>query len=236
MLFHFHILGGQDMSLLGARLRQRRRQLGLLQKDVAGGDSSSFVSKVESGVALPSLANLAHWAGQLGTTAADLLGDHLVLEAVLHSVLNTEKCLAYLAYLPNSPYKDFVKELTISASSLSTPVPKPPPDPTLEYLAALVHCHRGEYREAESLLLHTLNRSKAAPWRFLHLALLCQVYEHYGEPSDQEQAKQELRQALAELDYDQLLLSLPEPEQLSSLDLFLLKVALILQTPHLLSR
>ena len=114
------------MNLLGDRLRQRRRLLGLRQKDVAGPTSASFLSKVESGAAQPSLANLRDWADALGTTTSDLLGEHLVLEAAKHSILLTEQCLAYLDALPTSPLTNFLRELTISATSLSTPIPVRP--------------------------------------------------------------------------------------------------------------
>jgi transcriptional regulator with XRE-family HTH domain len=231
----FTQLGGHGMNLLGARLRQRRRQLGLRQKDVAGESSASFLSKAESGAAQPSLANLRDWAAALGTTAGDLLGDHLVLEAAMHSILHTEKCLSYLEQLPPSPLTAFLRELTTSASSLSTPVPEPPQNPFLEYLTARVHLHRGAAQKAEEILIATLARAKAAPWRILPLSLLCQIYGELSETEKKELAQAELRQSLEELDHDQLLRSLPEPHLLTSLELDLLKLSALRQHRHLLT-
>lgn len=51
---------GQTVSPLGARLRQRRRQLGLTLKQVANdaGLSVGFISQIERGIASPSLSSL----------------------------------------------------------------------------------------------------------------------------------------------------------------------------------
>lgn len=217
------------MSLLGARLRQRRRQLGLLQKDVAGQDSASFLSKVENGFAHPSLANLRDWAAALETTAADLLGDHLVLEAAKQSILLTDKCLSYLDHLPPSPIRDFLRQLTMSATSLSTPVPDPPPDPSLEYLTAQVHLYRGEPQIAEEIAIRTLERACSLPWRFYHLALLCQIYERLHEVDKRQRALNELKACAAELDHDQLVHSLSEAGQLSAWELDLVRTSALLK-------
>lgn len=221
------------MNLLGARLRQRRRQLGLRQKDVAGESSASFLSKAESGAAQPSLANLRDWADALGTTTSDLLGEHLVLEAAKHSILLTEQCLAYLDALPTSPLTNFLRELTISATSLSTPIPVPPQDPCLEYLTALVHLHRGTPHQAEEVLLQTLTRARTAPWRIFHLSLLCQIYAALSEPAKHRKASDDLRAALAELNHQQLLHTLPEAHLLSTWDLDLLKLSSLLKYARL---
>jgi len=221
------------MSLLGARLRLRRRQLGLRQKDVAGADSASFLSKVENGAAQPSLANLRDWAAVLNTTAGELLGDQLALEAAKHTILLTDKCLTYLDQLPASSLASFLRQLTSSATSLSTPVPAPPEDPSLEYLTAKVHLHRGEAERAETLLLKALTRIRTAPWRIFHLSLLCQIYERLSEAAKKREVLAELQTALAQLDYEELLSSLPEPEFLSSLELDLLKLGALLHTTQL---
>jgi len=225
----FTQLGGHGMNLLGARLRQRRRQLGLRQRDVTGDDCASFLSKVENGAALPSLNSLRQWAAVLSTTAGDLLGDHLVLEAAKHSILLTDQCLTYLDQLPPSSLTEFLRQLTTSATALSVPVPDPPPDPSLEYLTALVHLHRGEAQAAEAVLLSTLARARSAPWRIFHLSLLCQIYERLGEPAKQRQALAELKDGLAQLNHAELLRTLPEPHLLSGLELDLLKLSALLQ-------
>ncbi len=221
------------MSLLGARLRQRRRQLGLRQRDVTGDDCASFLSKVENGAALPSLNSLRQWAAVLSTTAGDLLGDHLVLEAAKHSILLTDQCLTYLDQLPPSSLTEFLRQLTTSATALSVPVPDPPPDPSLEHLTALVHLHRGEAQAAEAVLLSTLARARSAPWRIFHLSLLCLIYEGLSEPGKKQKAQEDLRSSLAELDHDQLLRSLSEPHLLSPVELDLIKLGAFLKHSHL---
>src|SRR5690554_2025792 len=106
------------MKLLGSRLRQRRRQMKLRQRDVASEGSASFLSKVENGAVYPSLNNLRDWSQTLGTTSGDLMGDSLVLEAAKHSILVPEKCHNYLNQLPNCFFTSFLRELTTSATSL----------------------------------------------------------------------------------------------------------------------
>lgn len=135
------------MELLGARLRQRRRQMKLRQGDVAGTHSGSFLSKVENGVAQPSLSNLRDWSEKLETTAGELLGEHLILEAAKQSLLMTRKCHSYLDRLRPSPTTHFLKELSASATALSVSVPEPPCDPELQHLTAKVLLHRGMVQE-----------------------------------------------------------------------------------------
>lgn len=214
------------MNLLGARLKQRRKQLGLRQKDVAG-ESASFLSKVEGGTAQPSLANLTTWSKALDTTAGNLLGDHLVLEAAKQSILLTDKCLHYLDQLPQTESTKFLRQLTISATSISTPVPTPPTDPELEYLTAKVLVHRSMLKEAQSLLAQTLKRS-LSNWRIHHLSLLCQIYESLGEQKKKDRVLEDLRRAMEELDYEHLIHALPEGEYLTSVHLDLLKLSYIM--------
>ena len=58
---------------LGARIRQRRRELGLTQTQLAGQTlSRAYVGQVERGIARPSFDALTHIAERLGTTALDL--------------------------------------------------------------------------------------------------------------------------------------------------------------------
>lgn len=220
------------MSLLGLRLRQRRKQMRLRQKDIAGG-SSSFLSKVESGTATPSLANLTDWSNKLNTPAGELLGDHLVLEAAKQSILLTEKCLAFLDHLPSSNLTTFLRQLSISATSLSTPVPKPPQEPELQYLTTKVLLHRGMIIEAKELVIKALSADHFL-WRIHHLSLLCLIYEKLSETEKHKQAKEELLLSLQELDYDKLLHTLPDAEAVSIVDLDLLKLSALLQHSSLL--
>ena len=141
----------------------------------------------------------------------------------------TDQCLTYLDQLPPSSLTEFLRQLTTSATALSVPVPDPPPDPSLEYLTALVHLHRGEAQAAEAVLLSTLARARSAPWRIFHLSLLCQIYERLGEPAKQRQALAELKDGLAQLNHAELLRTLPEPHLLSGLELDLLKLSALLQ-------
>ncbi|NMB00143.1 MAG: helix-turn-helix domain-containing protein [Firmicutes bacterium] len=215
------------MNILGLRLRQRRRQLGLRQKDLAGAGTASFLSKVESGTAQPSLANLTTWAAELNTTPGDLLGDHLVLEAAKQTILLTEKCLGYLELLHVSPLTTFLKELTISATSLSAPVPDPPRDPELEYLTATVLVQRGMLMEAKALTKKALATTHLY-WKIRLLSLLYLIYEKLHEPDKKRQVQDDLKLVLNELDHDQLLHILPDAEALSMVDLDLLKLSTLL--------
>lgn len=217
--------GGGALSLLGSRLRIRRRQIRLNQREVAGESSASFLSKVENGVALPSLNSLQEWSQVLNATSGDLLGDHLVLEAAKQTVLITDKCLSYLDLLPCTKTTSFLRQLTSSANSLSMPVPAPPSDPELQYLTALTLMKRHLFAEAKELVLAVLATTQVSLWRIYHLSLLCQIYGELSEPSKQSEAERELKKILADLDYDKLLQTLPDGESLTVDDLKLLEFA-----------
>lgn len=60
---------------LGARLRQRRRELGLTLKEVAvgAGLSVGFISQIERGITTPSLSSLASVARVLGSDVSQFL-------------------------------------------------------------------------------------------------------------------------------------------------------------------
>lgn len=213
------------MEALGSRLRQRRRQMRLHQRDVAGANSASFLSKVETGVACPSLKNLAEWSIALETTVGDLIGDQLLLEAAKHTVLATEKCHSYLDRLPDTKTTNFLRELSTSATALSTPVPDPPPDPELQYLTARVLIQRGLLQEAKALVKTSLALTQSPLWRIYHLSLLCQIHAKLSEPLQKRRVKDELQTLLQSLNYHELLLALPDGETLSLADLELLKIS-----------
>lgn len=222
------------MELLGARLRWRRRQLKLRQGDIVGTHSGSFLSKVENGVAQPSLSSLRDWSEKLETTAGELLGDHLVLEAAKQCILLTEKCHLYLDHLDPSPTTRFLKELSSSATALSVPVPDPPCDPELQHLTAKVLLHRGMVQEAKEIAERTLPLTFAPLLRIHHLFLLCQIYRELAETSGEEEVKDAVRAALLELDHYELLHKLPDAEALSANDLNLLTVSAFIQSRHCL--
>jgi transcriptional regulator with XRE-family HTH domain len=223
------------MSLLGSRLRQRRRQMRLLQKDIAGKNRVSFLSKVESGAAQPSLSSLGDWSSKLGVLSADLIGDHLVLDAAKQSILRTEKCHEYLDCLPSSPLTTFLRELSASASSLSTDVPKPPPDSELEYLTAKVLAHRGMLLEAKTIIEGAVTHLSCSPlMRIYHLSLLCRIYSELAKPARQREAQSRLRATLLELDHSELLDSLPDADHLTASDLELLRLSSLVRKGHLL--
>lgn len=213
------------MNLLGSRLRQRRRQMRLNQRDVAGENSASFLSKVENGVAFPSFKNLRDWSQVLDTTLGDLLGDHLVLEAAKQTILVTDKCHGYLDLLPETKTTNFLRELSTSATSLSTPVPEPPADPEFQYLTAKVLRQRGLLEEAKALVLTVLASCQVSLWRIYHLSLLCQIHSELSEPLEQSLAEDELKNLLASLDQHDLLRTLPDGEALTKGDLDLLRIS-----------
>lgn len=210
------------MKLLAARLRLRRRQLRLHQKDVAKTGSSSLLSKVETGTSWPSLKTLREWASVLETTASDLLGDQLLLEAAKHTILTTNQCHFYLNLLPETETTRFLKELSSSASSLSTPVPTPPKDDSeLQYLTAKVHLQKGAPKKAASLAHQALSKNTSPLWRIYHLTLLCQIYEQLSELKKRTKVKKELQATLEQQKID---LTLPLTAELSQADLDLLKL------------
>ncbi len=214
------------MKILAARLRQRRRQLRLNQKDVAKIGSSSLLSKVETGTSQPSLKTLQEWAQALKTTTGDLIGDQLLLEAAKHTILDTEKCHSYLSFLPKTETTNFLKELSLSATSFTTQVPEPPPDAELQYLAAKVHLHKGTPKKAAVLAQKALSQDISPLWRICHLTLLCQVYEQLSEPAKRRKAKQELQTVLRRKKTN---VDLPSAAELTQTDLDQLKLHSLLQ-------
>ena len=58
-------------NAVGQTLRMERRRLRLSQRDLAGGFSASFVSRVELGDAVPSLPALAYLTDRIGLSLAD---------------------------------------------------------------------------------------------------------------------------------------------------------------------
>jgi transcriptional regulator with XRE-family HTH domain len=58
---------------LGREIRRRRLALGLSQGELGRPLTRAFVSAVERGHCLPSLAALVHFAGRLGVSAGELL-------------------------------------------------------------------------------------------------------------------------------------------------------------------
>ncbi len=214
------------MKILATRLRQRRRQLRLNQKDVAKTGSSSLLSKVETGTSQPSLKTLQEWALALKTTTADLIGDQLLLEAAKQTILATEKCHSYLSFLPETAATNFLKELSLSATSFTTPVPEPPADPELQYLAAKVHLHKGTPVKAAKLAQRALSQDVSQLWRIYHLTLLCQVYEQLSEPEKRREVEKELRATVNRQKADA---NLPPAAELTQTDLDQLKLGSLLQ-------
>ena len=173
------------MELLGARIRHRRRQLKLKQSDVSGSNSASFLSKVENGSADPSLNSLRDWSEKLGVPAAELLGDHLLLEAAKHSILHPEICNRYLDKLKATPATCFLKKLSASAAALSIAVPEPPADPELQFLTAQVLRRRGMLQEAGELAERAIAYTYSPLLRISYLSLLCQIYGELDEAAKQ---------------------------------------------------
>lgn len=222
------------MRLLGSRLRHRRRLMMLRQSDVAGKNSASFLSKVESGTANPSLNSLREWSKTLETSAAELIGDDLMLEAAKHSILLPERCSHYLDQLDSTPATAFLKELSASATSLSTPVPRPPNDPELQYLTAKVLHHRGVLQEAKKLAEKALYNADSPLLRISCLSLLCLIYGELAETEKQNETKDKLHTVVHELDYTNLLYILPDAEAISRKDLELLTLSALIQSTNLL--
>jgi transcriptional regulator with XRE-family HTH domain len=204
------------------------------QGDVASAESASFLSKVENGVAAPSLDTLRDWSNTLQTTAGDLLGDHLLLEAAKHCVLLTEQCHRYLDQLRPSSVTLFLRELSTSATSLSVSVPNAPADPELEYLTTQVLWHRGMVEEAMKQAEKNLSLIHAPLLRIRYLSLLCLIYDELDEENKKRKSIDTLRSSLQELDHATLLHQLPEADALRSSDLDLLTLSSLAYTRDLL--
>ncbi len=217
------------MKLLGSRLRQRRRQMGLQQKEVALQNSASFLSKVETGAAHPSLATLRGWAATLQTTPTDLLGEDLALEAAKQTILITHKCHAYLDQLPQTCLTDFLRKLSTSATSLSIPVPAPPQNPELHYLTAKVLDHKGLSVQAAELLESSLTRWRSPLWCIYYLSLLCQVYDKLSETAKKKRTEKALQNHIAALDPHKLMATLPNSPSITNDDLDLLRLSILLK-------
>ncbi len=212
------------MRILGSRIRYRRRQLGLAQKQVGSQNTASFVSKVENDQALPSLSLLDDWSITLETTVSDLIGDRLLWEAAALTVLHPEKCHHYLAFLPETQTRQYLEALSTSASSLSTPVPQPPPCPHLQYLAAKVLLHRNEMDQAAVICQQALDTCDLV-WRIHHLALLCQIWSRLGHIDEERAARSQLLTALSELNTEKAIASLPEADILTAAHIDLIKLS-----------
>lgn len=60
-------MGGDLLNRIGARIRQRRKELGLTQQELAGTEyTKSFISQLEQGRTWPSLPALVYIAQRLG--------------------------------------------------------------------------------------------------------------------------------------------------------------------------
>ncbi|MDR7485993.1 MAG: hypothetical protein QN187_11745 [Armatimonadota bacterium] len=65
-----------DEAPIGRRIRQRRRELGMTQSDLAGPDyTKSFISQLEGGFADPSLDTLRYLTRRLHTSLSAIAGD-----------------------------------------------------------------------------------------------------------------------------------------------------------------
>lgn len=159
------------MSLLGRRLKTRRRQYRLTQQQLAISTTASFISRVERGHDLPSIQVLSELAASLDTTAGELLGDILVLEAAKLTILNPNRCCMYLQELPSTSITRYLASLTTSVQKKS-PVPPPPQHPEMHFLAALAYASRGEITQAIKTARTGLSLPSQQPLTKLRLELL----------------------------------------------------------------
>ena len=165
------------MTLLGQRLRTRRRQLGYTQKDLATSTTGSFISRIERGHDLPSLHVLAELAAHLDSTSGELIGDLLVLEAAKLSVLIPQKCRVYLNELPSTSITQYLARLTTSIQKRE-PIPEPPQDPEMHFLAALGHIKQADVHLACRLIQDGLQIAKPKPLTRNRLELLLGRLRH----------------------------------------------------------
>ncbi|MGQ0838810.1 helix-turn-helix domain-containing protein [Actinokineospora sp.] len=92
-----HVAESVTRPGFGTRLRAARRERGLAQKDLAGpGVSMSYVSRLESGDRVPSLAVVAHLADILGVEPNELTGDPAGRSVERDALRWCEATLAYI--------------------------------------------------------------------------------------------------------------------------------------------
>lgn len=217
------------MKLLGQRIRRRRRNLLLHQKDVVGKDCASFLSKVENGVTYPSVKNLKDWSKSLKTTPSELMGDHLLLEAAKHTILLPKKCEEYLNRLPLDEVTSFLRTLSASVVSVSIPVPEPPEDAEMQYLTAQVYLKKNLPQNALHLVNQALNNGKHPLLHIKLLHLLYRIYEKLSLSKEMEKSYEELLSYLETFSYYKVIQDLPAADAITTLDLDLLKLSILVK-------
>ncbi len=217
------------MQLIGKRIRNFRRSLLMNQKDIAGKRCTSFISRIENGVSIPSLKNLKEWSGLLRTTSSELIGDQVLLDIAKGTILQPEKCQEYLQHLPENETTTFIKNLSASVRSVSTPVPEPPQDAELQYLTAQVHLKKGFPHKALDLTNQALQGGKHPITHIRLLYLSYRIYEILGESHKMQEASESLHSYLKEYSYNKIIQNLPDPETVTSYDVDLFKLSLIIK-------
>lgn len=217
------------MKSLGQRIRRRRRSLFLHQKDVAGKNGTSFLSKVENGVTYPSIKNLKNWSPILKTTCGELIGDHLLLEAAKKTILAPRICEEYLKQLPLNEITSFLRELSASVISVSVPVPNPPEDVEMQYLTAQVYLKKNLPHDALILVNHALKQGKHPLLHIKLLHLLCRIYEELSQIKEMEKSYKELQSYLRAFTPNKVIQNLPPSDAITTLDLDLLKLSFLVE-------
>lgn len=91
------------LKRIGSRIRQRRKELGITQEELAGSEyTKSFISQVEKGQTWPSLPALAYIAQRLGRPIEWFVAEEIPNPSALHEIarevgLEPEQVLLVLA-------------------------------------------------------------------------------------------------------------------------------------------
>lgn len=180
-------------NVVGKRIRIRRKITRQRQADLADGKwTRSFVSKLESGKATPSLAHLTDIAQTLDTTCSDLIGDHLFLTAAELLIESPQACLTYLNFVPSGETALYIRYLALCVQNASPPTKPVPRRGAMYYLTAQVCISQGAHAAAEECCLSGISFSSIT-WRIRLLLLLSQIYRKLNNFSELASTKRKLR-------------------------------------------
>lgn len=185
---------------LGQNIRLRRKKLKLSQEQLAAGSwTRSYISQIESDRLKPPLDTLITISTRLDTTVSDLVGDDILLRKAKATIFQPQICHQYLAQLPKTPTTTFLYQL---ADSLQTNKPlecQIPPNAELYYLTARMLISQRNYQEAYQVLNAGIKLIDKF-WRILFLNQLCHVAQQLKDQDLYQMHKEQLGQALVNID------------------------------------
>jgi tetratricopeptide (TPR) repeat protein len=138
----------KDRVTLAKRIKERRLQLGLTQREVAGDDfTRGFISQVENGIIDPSLKSLEIIAKRLGTTTAAFLLDASPTDA--GAILGE---LRKLSELRDSGDYEAALELALEINAMAVDQPDTHLVATVRYALGWAYYQAKKYEDAARVL------------------------------------------------------------------------------------